>query len=317
MRCDQNAINAKISEIKNFIEELKTFQKDTFVATRWDFDDGRNELKIAASLLTGACDTPLMTQNDLMEATAMMGKDGFEIKTLTGWPSNKISFNGKTIDDPVTFYCENFNIGAALKSTSVEDAVEIVSAEEAPTMANDQAPTNGNPPEGSADYKIKNYPYLNQSDPRQSSCIRWVGCGPTSLATIIRYFDPSSNVTPESLAGELRNQGGMFSCSDGITSAASASGYVSSKYNISYEKLARTPQIIKNEILQNHPVMIVTCTFGPYAQYGGHLLVINGVNYTGDTINYFYVMDPCHYIYKTITLNDLNKCSGSIYSFSK
>jgi len=325
--CDQNAINAKIDEINVFIEGLKSFQKDYFVSTRWDFDDGRNELKIAASLLTGACDSPVMTQNDMMEASAMIGRDGLEIKTLSGWPSNKIVFDGKTIDDPITFYCEHPDIDSALGSTAFEDILEIVAIEDYPDIASDQAPGNAAPPAGSQDYRIKdnqnNYPYLSQGDSK-TQCIRWVGCGPTSLATVIRYFDPSATTTAESLAREFESQGSFYycsclskSCSGGITSAASASSYVSSKYNIQYERLARDPQTVKNEILKNRPVLIASCVFGPYAKYGGHLLVINGVNYTGETINYFYVMDPCHYNYTTISLKDLSKCGAYIYSFSK
>jgi hypothetical protein len=318
--CDRNAINAKIDEIKNFIEELKTFQKDAFVATRWDFDSGKNELKIAASLLTGACESPVMTQNDMMEAAAMVEKDGFEINTMSGWPSDKISFDGKTIDDPVTFYCENPDIDTALRTASLEDVAEIVSPEDSPALPSKQAPKSATPPAGSQDYTLRdnqnNYPYLSQSDSKQH-CISYYGCGPTSLATVIRYFDPSSTVTPENLAEELRKQGGMFSCSEGMTSAAAASSYITSKYGINHKMLARNPQTIKNEILQDHPVLIASCVFGVYLKYRGHLLVINGVNYTGDTINYFQVMDPCHHLYKTITLSELSQCGGFVYSFSK
>lgn len=325
--CDQKAIDEKINEIRSFIKELEDFQKNSFVSTRWDFDGGRNELRIAASLLTGACETPIMTQNDMMQASAMIGKDGFEIKTLAGWPSNKLSLEGKMVDDPITFYCESPDISGALGATSFEDVLEIVAVEDYPDIPSDSAPRHSTPPEGSQDYKLKDnqntYPYLNQSSSVEK-CIRWVGCGPTSLATIIRYFDSSSKTTAESLAKEFESQGSFYycsctsqSCTGGVTSAASASSYVRSQYGINYERLERNPQTIKNEILKNRPVLIASCVFGPYAKYGGHLLVINGVNYTGDDINYFYVMDPCHYNYLTISLRDLNKCGAYVYSFSK
>lgn len=315
---DQAALDAKIQEINAAIDELKNMEKDDLRPNRWDINDPRYELKTAAALITGACPSGAITQNDYV-GLKELEPEGIEVYTLPGWPSNIITdANGKSIEDPATFYCEDPDITIAWNMSLKDEKIETIDPGDFPPSASMPSPHQTPAPAGSTDYFISSYPNLIQNsspDPQVKSC----GCGPTSLTTVLRYFG-WGDMSIEKLAYELEAAGGWPRQvdSDGTVYHSlyhePARNYLSSHYGLTASLISKDTNKIKEQIMMNHPV-VTSCNFDIY-RTTGHVMVIYGVNYTGDKVNKFYIINPWKNTFYELSLSNFATCK-TFYTFYK
>ena len=306
--CDKEAIKSKIEEIKLSIEDLENFQKE-LRSLRWDFNEHRQDLRMAAILMTGGCEEPVITQNEMIgiKEKVLETKES-EILTFPDWPSNKISYEGHIISDPITFYCEHPDFTIVQQEALTTEISETLEPEDYPFIPSNPLPTTTAPPPGSTDFKLTNFPNLRQTDSKNYA-VKFSGCGPTSLTTVMRYYG-WSDMTPEKLAYELQGAG-AWSYDKGLYHSA-ARNYLQSKYGLFSTTLSKNPQVIKDNLLTGKPV-VISCRFPPYNKYG-HIMVIYGLNYLDGTVNKFYIVNPWKNYLKEITPQHLNYCT-TFYSF--
>lgn len=315
---DQSAVDAKIQEINNAIDELKAMEKDEVRPNRWDINNPRYELKTAAALITGACPSGAITQNDYV-GLKELEPEGIEVYTLPGWPSNIITdANGQKFEDPATFYCEDPDVTIAWNMSLRDEQVETIDPADFPSSASMSSPTQTAAPAGSSDHFLQNYPNLIQNsspDPQVKSC----GCGPTSLTTVVRYFGtPDKSI--EALAYELESAGAWprKTDTDGTTYHLlyhdAARNYVSSHYGLTAQVLGKDVNQIKEQIMQDRPV-VISCNFDIY-RTTGHVMVIYGVNYTGGKVNKFYIINPWKNTFHELSLSNFAACKA-FYTFYK
>ncbi|MFA5249285.1 MAG: C39 family peptidase [Candidatus Paceibacterota bacterium] len=295
----QDELDGKIEEIKAAIEDIKNYRKSDLYVSRWDFDDPRTELKTAAILMSSGCDGRVYVQNEIPGLENEYG-DKLQIDAVPDWPSNIITVNNKEMEDPLTFYCDKPNftdVWEAIKSIDISDNVADEDYRYTPSNG---APITSPPPAGSTDFKLPNYPHLSQTASTNGT-IKAAGCGPTSLTTILRYY--GQDLAVEVVAGHLRSQGAWGENGLYYYKAVPA---IQSKYSLSYDQLGdKDVTKLKDELLKGRPILM-DCKIPGYCYPDGkggligHYMVLYGLNYMGDNINRFYIMDPMKGIKKEL-----------------
>ncbi len=162
-----------------------------------------------------------------------------------------------------------------------------------------------------ADYP---YPYAGSVDPGDERNIKTSGCGPTTMAMIIRTMSPEySDVTPITIADE--NIAGGHRGSTGTSWSAFTE--VLPNYGLSVEQIAPSETDRLADELRNGALAIGSFGPGTFTN-GGHILVVRSV--TED--NKFYVADPndgdpgtANYQRKSTTAYDAQVMSGEAKAF--
>jgi hypothetical protein len=287
----QDGPDGKIEEIKASIEDIKNYRKSDLYVSRWDFDDPRTELKTAAILMSSGCDGTVYTQNEIPGLRNEYG-DKLQIDTVGNWPSNIITVNGKEIEDPLTFYCDNPNFTDVWEAVQAIDIPDNVSDDDYRYSPSKGAPLTSPPPAGSTDFKLPNYPHLDQTT-SPNDTVRAAGCGPTSLTTILRYY--GQDLAIEAVASYLRTQGAWGDSGLYYFKAVPA---IQPKYSLNSNQIGdKDIRKVKEELTQGRPILM-DCKIPGYClrrsdgSLIGHYMVLYGVNYMGDNINRFYIMDP-------------------------
>ncbi|MFA5746477.1 MAG: C39 family peptidase [Candidatus Paceibacterota bacterium] len=315
---DQAAIDSKVQEINDAIDELKAARKDDVRPNRWDINNPRYDLRLAAALITGACPSGAINQTDFVGIENSIKKEDLSIKTFPGWPDNKIQYGGAIIDDPATFYCENPDFSTATEIVDTTDEIiENLPSDELPAPSSGSAPqVPSAPATGNGTYSLPSYPFLSQLDLAHANW-RGIACGPTSIATILRFYGVKVNgqdAGGDNLITDMKTHGNtIWSDSPRVgMDLGAARPYVRNTFGLNYSQLSNISQI-KTEVVDNHHPVIILCKgfTGIYA----HFMVVYGAEYSGSTLVKAYIMDPLKYKISELTGSQVSSKCGSYTSF--
>ena len=109
------------------------------------------------------------------------------------------------------------------------------------------------------------------------------GCGPTSLAMVVRYFDPNLSVNPYDVAKYSQDNG--YISKDNFTSWKLFETGLA-KYNLESQDIIPVEAKMKRALDENK-ILIVSVKPGIFTERG-HIIVIKGYNKNGD----FLINDP-------------------------
>lgn len=193
---------------------------------------------------------------------------------------------GATGNDPVTFYIEeklNENVIEQVRTTAGEAfpfnypfSVSPTGVAAAPAFGPIPPPQDG---------VLLSVPSFSQTDPRWATSTLngcsdtfWgAGCGPTSLAMVLKYF--GNNVTPLQIGQPLKNRAEYF-CGTG-SSLLGLANIARDQYSVQYAKLSSSLEI-ESHLQQGHPVIGSFGCFG-FPRLDGttscssHISVIKGL----------------------------------------
>jgi len=313
---DQAAVDSKIQEINAAIDELKIVEKDQARPNRWAINDPRYDLKLAAALITGACPSGAINQNDYI-GMKDLEPEGIEIDTIPGWPSNIITnASGQKFEDPATFYCSDPDIYAAMDSASGSDTIaETLPPGDLPTAPASPAPNLPTTVQGTA-YTLPNYQFLDQTKLVNESW-RGYACGPTSMATVLRYYGiqvNSQDAGGDNLIYSMKSYGHSVWTDKVGMDLSTGRDYFNSTFNLSYKRVYSLSDI-KKEVVDNHRPVIILCT--GFTGKWSHFMIVYGADYSGDTINTAYIMDPLKGKIKTLSGSQITTYCTSFTSFWK
>jgi hypothetical protein len=311
---DQSAVDSKIQEINTAIDELKTLEKDQVRPNRWVVNDPRYDLKLASALLTGACPSGAITQNDFVGMKEI--DPDIEIETIPGWPSNIIKDpDGQDTADPATFYCADPDLYMAMDAASGSDTItETLKPEDLPTAQSSPAPNLPTTVQGTP-YALPNYQFLDQMKLVNEDW-RGYACGPTSMATVLRYYGiqvDSQDAGGDNLIYKMISYGnGMWTNGLGMNLSGGNREFFKSNFNLNYKRIYSLSDIKKEVVDSQRPVLMV-CT--GFTGKWSHFMVIYGADYSGDTINTAYIMDPLRGKIKTLSGSQVSTYCESFTSF--